>query len=242
MFGVDLRYAIGASIISVIATSSGSAAAYVRDGYSNVRIGLFLKIAASLGAITGAALAAFVPTQGLAILFGVVLLYSALASKEHEQSHPPPKTSAHSLGERFRLNGVYPSGPHWISYSVVRVPWVFSLCWLPAFCPACSASVRRRQSSCHGPGHAPAFQSLDHDQQLHDWGDGRGECRMYLKRGYVLPGLAMPVMLGVLIGSLIGARILMKTSVGRLHLSLGHSDSGGGDDLQRRDRSNLTWI
>src|SRR5580700_10273864 len=78
-FGVDIRYAIGASLISVIATSSGAAAAYVREGFSNVRVGMFLEIATSAGALGGAALAAYVPTAGLAILFGCVLLFSAFA-------------------------------------------------------------------------------------------------------------------------------------------------------------------
>src|SRR5260221_10259992 len=57
VFHVDLRYAIGASLISVIATSSGAAAAYVREGYSSVRIGMFLEVATTLGALLGAFLA-----------------------------------------------------------------------------------------------------------------------------------------------------------------------------------------
>src|SRR5215471_11146803 len=62
-FHVDIRYAIGASLISVIATSSGAAAAYVREGYSNVRIGMFLEVATTLGALVGAFLAAKVPAR-----------------------------------------------------------------------------------------------------------------------------------------------------------------------------------
>jgi len=219
MFGVDLRYAIGASLISVIATSSGSAAAYVRDGYSNVRIGLFLEIATSLGAIAGAALAAFVPTQGLAILFGVVLLYSAFASKEHEQSHPPPKTSAHSLGERLRLNGVYPSGPHWISYSVVRVPVGFFIMLVAGILSGLlgigsgAVKVLAMDQAMRLP-----FKVSTTTSNFMIGVTAAASAGIYLKRGYVQPGLAMPVMLGVLIGSLLGARILMKTSVGRLRI------------------------
>src|SRR6201985_3583763 len=63
VFHVDLRYAIGASLISVIATSSGAAAAYVREGYSNIRIGMFLEIATTLGAIVGASLTAMVSVK-----------------------------------------------------------------------------------------------------------------------------------------------------------------------------------
>src|SRR5882762_1927767 len=73
--GIDLRYAIGASLVSAIATSSGAASAYVREGYSNVRIGLFLEVATTLGAICGAFLAVRVSTSALAVIFGLVLMH-----------------------------------------------------------------------------------------------------------------------------------------------------------------------
>src|SRR5579862_183628 len=76
-FKVDIRYAIGASLVSVVATSLGEAAAYVREGFSNIRIGMFLEIATTLGALAGAFLVVWVPTKGIAILFGLVLLVSA---------------------------------------------------------------------------------------------------------------------------------------------------------------------
>jgi Sulfite exporter TauE/SafE len=71
-FGVDIHYAIGASLVSVIATSSGAAAAYVREGYSNIRAGMFLEIATTIGALSGAVIATRVPANGLAIVFGIV--------------------------------------------------------------------------------------------------------------------------------------------------------------------------
>src|SRR6202163_1614628 len=76
-FHIDMRYAIGASLVSVIATSSGAAAAYVREGYSNIRVGMFLEIATTIGAITGALVAVHLPLSAIAITFGLVLLYSA---------------------------------------------------------------------------------------------------------------------------------------------------------------------
>ena len=87
-FGVDIRYAIGATLISVIATSSGAAAAYVKEGFSNIRIGMFLEIATTIGAVTGASIAARVPTSWIAVMFGLVLIYSAYAS-----SRPPLQDS-----------------------------------------------------------------------------------------------------------------------------------------------------
>src|ERR1700691_3261279 len=80
LFKVDLHYAIGASLVSVIATSSGAAAAYVREGYSNIRIGMFLEIATTLGALLGAYLTARISSHWIAVVFGAVLLYSAWAS------------------------------------------------------------------------------------------------------------------------------------------------------------------
>src|SRR6202044_3157382 len=78
--GVDIRYAIGAALVSVIATSSGAAAAYVREGISNIRIGMFLEVATTLGAIAGAILAMHVSTSAVSIVFGVVLIGSASLS------------------------------------------------------------------------------------------------------------------------------------------------------------------
>src|SRR6201993_3525400 len=84
--GVDIRYAIGASLVSVIATSSGAAAAYVKEGFSNIRIGMFLEMATTFGALVGAFLAVRVPTQAIAIIFGVVLLISAfLSGRRHAE-------------------------------------------------------------------------------------------------------------------------------------------------------------
>src|SRR5262245_9973633 len=80
LFHVDTRYAIGASLVSVIATSSGAAAAYVKEGYSNIRIGIFLEIATTLGAIAGAFLASEVSGQVIAIIFGLVLIHAAYES------------------------------------------------------------------------------------------------------------------------------------------------------------------
>ena len=92
-FGVDIRYAIGASLVSVIATSSGAAAAYLREGYSNMRVGMFLEVATTIGALSGAFVAGYVSTSWIAIIFGVVLLYSAYTSfggpKEPEKGLAP---------------------------------------------------------------------------------------------------------------------------------------------------------
>src|SRR5580698_851595 len=88
LLGVDIRYAIGATLVSVIATSSGAAAAYVREGYSNLRVGMFLEVATTIGAVFGAFLSARIPTSALAIIFGLVLLQAAWQSTRKTPAEP----------------------------------------------------------------------------------------------------------------------------------------------------------
>jgi uncharacterized protein len=88
LLGIDLHYAMGATLISVIATSSGAAAAYVREGFSNIRIGMFLEIASTVGAVCGAFAAAKISPSILGGLFGIVLLHSAWIST---RGRPAPR-------------------------------------------------------------------------------------------------------------------------------------------------------
>src|SRR5215470_495480 len=107
LLSVDIRYAIGASLVSVIATSSGAAAAYVREGFSNIRIGMFLEIATTLGALLGAFLSSRTPTSILAVTFGLVLLQAAWQSN---RGHSERSTNAlpDPLATRLKLSGAYP--------------------------------------------------------------------------------------------------------------------------------------
>ena len=106
LFGIDLRYAIGASLVSAIATSSGAASAYVREGYSNVRIGMFLEVATVFGAFTGALLASRIPTSALSVIFGLVLLQSAWLAARHDE-HVVEAETSDPLAARLRMDGAY---------------------------------------------------------------------------------------------------------------------------------------
>ena len=222
-FKVDIRYAIGASLVSVIATSSGAAAAYVKEGFSNIRIGMFLEIATTLGALCGAFLSTVVPTRDLAIIFGLVLLYSAYLSRKPrtpEQRDLPPNP----LATKLKMNGSFPSEEGGTRhYNVQNVPAGFSVMFGAG---AISGLLGI------GSG-AVKVLAMDHAMKLpfkvstttSNFMIGvtaAASAGIYLNRGYVDPGLAMPVVLGVLSGSLLGARILMKaeTKVLRLLFSL----------------------
>ncbi len=210
VFGVDIQYAIGASLISVIATSSGAAAAYVREGYSNIRIGMFLEVATTTGAVFGALIATRVPARSIAIVFGVVLLLSAYFSS---RSHPPDviAPSPDRLATLLKLNGSYPSPNGPISYNVHHVPAGFGLMF--------GAGTL---SGLLGIG-SGAFKVLAMDQAMRipfkvstttsNFMIGvtaAASAGIYLRRGYIDPGITMPVTLGVLAGSLLGAHLLMK--------------------------------
>src|SRR5450432_2414295 len=107
LLSVDIHYAIGASLVSVIATSSGSAAAYVKEGITNMRLGMFLEIATTMGAFAGAILAIYIPTAFIAILFGFILIFSALISLRKKAESIVIQKSY--LAEKLKLNGTYPT-------------------------------------------------------------------------------------------------------------------------------------
>jgi uncharacterized protein len=209
-FHVNIKYAMGASLISVIATSSGAAAAYVREGFSNIRIAMFLEIATTLGALVGAFLAARLAAGIIAVIFGGVLVFSAALSmrERHESKFPGP---ADPWASRLKLNSSYPtaSGPE--NYEVCRVPAGFGMMF--------GAGTL---SGLLGIG-SGAFKVLAMDQVMRipfkvstttsNFMIGvtaAASAGIYLRRGFVAPGLVMPVVLGVLTGSVIGTRVLVR--------------------------------
>ena len=220
-FGVDIRYAIGASLVSVIATSSGAAAAYVKEGYSNIRIGMVLEIATTLGALGGAALATHLPTRvgrrhlrSRAPGLGMALAAAATCGDRECSARPACCTA--------ELNSSYPTpdGPR--AYQVRAVGAGFSSDGTGR-CPVRAARYRVRggEGARDGPGDGDPIQGLDDDEQLHDWCHGGGQRRCVPDRGYIDPGLAMPVMLGVLAGSTLGARMLTAAPTRWLRLLFG---------------------
>jgi uncharacterized membrane protein YfcA len=212
LFHVDIRYAIGASLISVIATSSGAAASYVREGFSNVRIGMFLEIATTLGALLGAYLTGIVQTRTIGIIFGIVLLYSAYASIREHVSVASLQPDALAL--RLKMQGSYP-GPNGLeSYSAQHVPAGFSLMFLAGTISGLlgigsgAVKVLAMDQAMRLP-----FKVSTTTSNFMIGVTAAASAGVYLSRGYISPGLAMPVMLGVLIGSLVGSRILVKAKV-----------------------------
>jgi hypothetical protein len=218
LFHVDLRYAIGASLVSVIATSSGAAAAYVREGFSNIRIGMFLEIATTLGALVGAYLTAVVSTKAIGIVFGVVLLYSAISSFRGKHDDAPPHRAS-GLAERLRLEGEYPSESGLKAYVAQRVPAGFGIMFLAGGLSGLlgigsgAVKVLAMDQAMRLP-----FKVSTTTSNFMIGVTAAASAGIYISRGYIMPSLAMPVMLGVLGGSLIGSRILIRARVSTLRM------------------------
>ncbi|HEX6798629.1 MAG TPA: sulfite exporter TauE/SafE family protein [Ktedonobacterales bacterium] len=214
-FGLPFPEAAGASIVSVIATSSGAAAAYVRDHITNLRVGMFLEIATTIGAITGAFLAVVAPKQVLFVLFGFVLLFSVapLIFKLHEEL--PQGVRNDWWATRLKLASTYPDQKleREVSYQVTRVPLGFGMMYIAG-----------ALSGLLGIG-SGTFKVLAMDTAMRlpmkvstttsNFMIGvtaAASAGIYFQRGDIDPLVAAPVALGVLAGATIGARTLAKLS------------------------------
>jgi uncharacterized protein len=211
VFGVDIRYAIGASLVSVIATSSGAAAAYVKEGYTNMRIGMFLEIATTVGALVGAGIAVWMSADVVAVIFGIVLIVSAYASSRTRRATAVPQQTDR-IASYLRFDGSYPGPDGQIAYHVRGVPTGFGLMF-----------VAGGLSGLLGIG-SGALKVLAMDQAMRipfkvstttsNFMIGvtaAASAGVYLTRGYIDPGLAMPVVLGVLPGAML-ATVVLKTA------------------------------
>jgi uncharacterized protein len=212
-FGVDIRYAIGASLVSVIATSSGAAAAFLKEGFSNIRVGMFLEVATTVGALSGAFLATRIPTSAIAIIFGVVLLYSAWTSIAPLPEVPVDETEGR-FAHLLKLDGTYPTPEGVRAYHVRGVPLGFGLMYVAGAISGLlgigsgAVKVLAMDRAMHIP-----FKVSTTTSNFMIGVTAAASAGIYLRRGYLDPGLAMPVMLGVLLGALVGARILPEAKV-----------------------------
>lgn len=216
LFHVNIHYAMGASLISVIATSSGAAAAYLREGYTNLRIGMFLETGAVIGAFIGAILVAYFSKTVIAVLFALVLFISAYLTLRRNEDKDFDLPS-HPWAERLRLAGYYPGSLGSRIYPVQRVPLALGIMGL-AGCLSGLLGI--------GSG---ALKVLAMDQAMRlpykvatstsNFIIGitaAVSVGVYFANGYIDPGITFPVMIGVPIGALIGAKILVNVGSQRL--------------------------
>jgi len=207
---VNIHYAIGASLVSVIATSSGSAAAYVKEGITNIRIGMFLEIATTIGAMAGAMLALHVQTHFIAILFGLILAFSAIMSFAKKVQTVYAEGSP--LANQLRLNGTYPTQDGIVKYGVRNVGGGFFMMIFAGIISGLlgigsgALKVIAMDTIMRIP-----FKVSTTTSNFMIGVTAAASAVVYLQRGYIDPGLSMPVVIGVLLGALSGSKILVHT-------------------------------
>ncbi|NAW51842.1 TSUP family transporter [Elizabethkingia argentiflava] len=206
-FHVDIRYAIGAALLASIATSSGAASAYVKEGITNIRLGIFLEIATTIGAIIGAFIAIYMPTNAIAIIFGVVLIFSAGMTVRKRKEKVLSQGS--KLSERLKLNSSYPVDGQKVNYQLTHVAGGFSLMTLAGVLSGLlgigsgSLKVLAMDSIMKIP-----FKVSTTTSNFMIGVTAVASAVVYLQRGYMEPGMAFSVVLGVLAGARTGAKVL----------------------------------
>lgn len=217
--GVDIRYAAGAALISVIATSSGAASAYVRDGYSNLRVGMFLEMATTTGAVAGATLTSIVSANTIAVVFGLVLLASAAVSLRRTDPSTGEDARPDPLAARLHLDSTYPTADGPCAYRVRGVPAGFALMGVAGVLSGLlgigsgAVKVLALDWAMRIP-----FKVSTTTSNFMIGVTAAASAGLYLRHGYIDPGLAMPVMLGVLAGSVAGAWVLVRIESRALRL------------------------
>ena len=212
-FGVDFHYAIGAALVASIATSSGSGSAYVKEGITNVRLGMFLEIATTIGAVCGAAVAIYLNNNVIAIIYGLVLLLTAAMQQRRKSDHEGVMGS--ETARRLKLYGSWPQKDGTVKhYQLRHVGGGFGVMYV--------AGVL---SGILGIG-SGVLKVLAMDAMMKvpfkvstttsNFMMGVTACAsavIYVQRGIIEPGIACPVMIGVLFGALTGARLLKRMDV-----------------------------
>jgi uncharacterized membrane protein YfcA len=214
--GVDIHYAIGASIVSVIATSSGSAAAYVKEGITNIRIGMFLEIATTISAVLGAVITIYINPSYIAIIFGCILLFSAVMMVKKKVDHSDDKSSG-MLANFFKLNGSYPAAGGTVQYEVHNVAGGFIMMFFAGIISGLlgigsgALKVLAMDNIMRLP-----FKVSTTTSNFMMGVTAAASAIVYLHRGQIDPGIAMPVTLGVLLGATTGAKLLIGMNTDKL--------------------------
>ncbi len=212
-FGVDFHYAIGGALVASIATSSGSGSAYVKEGITNVRLGMFLEIATTIGAVAGAIVAVWLNNSVIAIIYGLVLILTAAMQQRQKSDHEGIVGS--EMARRLRLFGSWPqkdgtqkayelrhvgggfsvmlgagvlSGILGIGSGVLKVIAMDGIMKVPFKVSTTTSNFMMGVTAC-------------------------ASAVVYIQRGVIVPGIACPVMIGVLLGALTGTRLLHRLDV-----------------------------
>lgn len=213
-FDVDFHYAIGAALVASIATSSGSGSAYVKEGITNIRLGMFLEIATTIGAVIGAFVALhWLPINAIAIIYGLVLILTAAMQQRRKSDHEGVRGSEAAC--RLKLYGSWPQRDGSVKhYELRNVGGGFGVMGVAGFLSGIlgigSGVLKVLAMDCIMK---VPFKVSTTTSNFMMGVTACASAVVYIQNGYIAPGIACPVMIGVLGGALTGARLLKRMNV-----------------------------
>ncbi|GEN76447.1 sulfite exporter TauE/SafE family protein [Chryseobacterium hagamense] len=215
-FGVPMHYAIGASLISVIGTSSGAAVAFVKEGFTNMRIGMFLEIATTAGAIVGALVSGMLNPNTIGIIFASILLLTVILNLKGKPDHQEPVIKG-SLEERLKLYGTFPDKGILKSYSARNtVPGFFMMMFAGAMSGLLGIGSGALKVLAMDNMMRLPFKVSTTTSNFMIGVTAVASSLIYFQRGEIIPVIVAPVLVGVVVGSFIGSKTLMVSKTKKL--------------------------
>lgn len=209
--GIDIHYAIGTSLVAVIATSTASSCAYIREGFTNIRLGILLETATTVGAISGVAIASQFSSSILSFIFGCFLIYCAVSALS--QTKAPYHFVSDRLALALQLPSSYPTSQGWQQYPVHHVPLAYIMMWIAgALSGILGIGSGALKVVALDRVIGLPFKVSTTTSNFMIGVTAATSAGLYLKLGYIDPILTMPIVLGVTCGSFLGARLLPHIS------------------------------
>lgn len=215
-FGVPMHYAIGASLISVIGTSSGAAVAFVKEGFTNMRIGMFLEISTTAGAIIGALVSGMLNPNTIGIIFASILLLTVILNLKGKPDHQEPLVKG-SLEEKLKLYGTFPDKGVLKSYSARNtVPGFLMMMFAGAMSGLLGIGSGALKVLAMDNMMKLPFKVSTTTSNFMIGVTAVASALIYFQRGEIIPVIVAPVLIGVVIGSFIGSKTLMVSKTKKL--------------------------
>lgn len=215
-FGVPMHYAIGASLISVIGTSSGAAVAFVKEGFTNMRIGMFLEIGTTAGAIMGALLSGMLNPNTIGIIFASILLLTVILNLKGKPDHQEPVIKG-SLEEKLKLYGTFPDKGVLKSYSARNtVPGFLMMMFAGAMSGLLGIGSGALKVLAMDNMMKLPFKVSTTTSNFMIGVTAVASALIYFQRGEIIPVIVAPVLIGVVVGSFIGSKTLMVSKTKKL--------------------------
>ncbi|MGE4513809.1 MAG: sulfite exporter TauE/SafE family protein [Chryseobacterium sp.] len=215
-FGVPMHYAIGAYLISVIGTSSGAAVAFVKEGFTNMRIGMFLEIATTAGAIVGALVSGMLNPNTIGIIFASILLLTVILNLKGKPDHQEPLIKG-SLEEKLKLFGTFPDKGVLKSYSARNtIPGFFMMMFAGAMSGLLGIGSGALKVLAMDNMMKLPFKVSTTTSNFMIGVTAVASALIYFQRGEIVPVIVAPVLIGVVVGSFIGSKTLMVSKTKKL--------------------------